>query len=104
MAYSVSRRTNGIGIRMALGAEREQVLRMVLGESAWIATIGVAAGIGNTLALARLIAGMLCGLKAYDPMTFGASAVMLILIGLAGSGISARRAASLDAMRAPRHE
>jgi ABC-type antimicrobial peptide transport system permease subunit len=69
-----------------------------------IATIGVAAGIGSTLALARLIAGMLCGLKAYDPMTFGASAVMLILIGLAGSGISARRAASLDAMRAPRHE
>jgi putative ABC transport system permease protein len=69
-----------------------------------IATIGVAAGIGSTLALARLIAGMLSGLKAYDPMTFGASAVMLILIGLAGSGISARRAESLDAMRAPRHE
>ena len=69
-----------------------------------IATIGVAAGINSTLALARLIAGVLYGLNAYNPMTFGASAVMLILIGLAGSGIPARRPASLDAMRAPRHE
>jgi predicted permease len=104
MAYSVSRRTNEIGIRMALGAEREQLLRMVLGESAWIAMIGVAAGIISALALARLIASMLYGLKAYDPMTFGASAVLLLLIGLLASWIPARRAANLDPMRALRHE
>jgi predicted permease len=104
MAYSVSRRTNEIGIRMALGAEREQVLRMVLGESAWIAMIGLAAGISSALALARLIASMLYGLKAYDPLTFGASAALLLLIGLAASWIPARRAASLDPMRALRHE
>lgn len=73
MAYSVSRRTNEIGIRIALGAERRQVLRMVLGESAWIAMIGVAAGTISALILARLIASMRYGLKAYDPLTFGAS-------------------------------
>jgi predicted permease len=104
MAYSVSRRTNEIGIRMALGAERQQVLRMVLGESAWIAMIGVAAGICSALALARLIASMLYELKAYDPLTFGGSAVLLLLIGLAASWIPARRAANLDPMRALRHE
>ena len=87
---------------MALVAEREQVLRMVLGESAWIATIGVAAGINSTLALARLIAGVLYGLNAYNPMTFGASAVMLILIGLAASGIPARRKSGRDASAAAR--
>ena len=104
MAYSVSRRTNEIGIRMALGAERQQVLRMVLRESAWIAMIGVAAGICSALALTRLIASMLYELKAYDPLTFGGSAVLLLLIGLAASWIPARRAASLDPMRALRHE
>jgi len=104
MAYSVSRRTNEIGIRMALGAEREQVQRMVLGESAWIAVIGVAAGIIGALALVRLIASMLYGLKAYDPLTFAASATLLLLVGLAASWIPARRAASLDPMRALRHE
>ena len=104
MAYSVSRRTNEIGIRMALGAEREQVLRMVLGESTWIAVIGVAAGTCSALALVRLIASMLYELKPYDPLTFTASAALLLLVGLAASWIPARRAASLDPMRALRHE
>jgi ABC-type antimicrobial peptide transport system permease subunit len=89
---------------MALGAERKQVLRMVLGESAWVAVIGVAAGICSASALVRLIASMLYGLKAYDPLTFTASAVLLLLVGLAASWIPARRAASLDPARALRHE
>ncbi|HKR27865.1 MAG TPA: ABC transporter permease [Acidobacteriaceae bacterium] len=104
MAYSVSRRTNEIGIRMALGAERKQVLCMVLGESAWMAMIGVAAGTGSAMALVRLISSMLYGLKTYDPLTFAASAVLLLVVGLTASWIPARRAATLDPMRALRHE
>jgi predicted permease len=104
MAYSVSQRTNEIGVRMALGAKREQVLRTVLAESARIAVIGVAAGIVSALALARFIGSMLYGLKAYDPLTFAASATLLLLVGLAASWIPARRAASLDPARALRHE
>jgi predicted permease len=103
-AYSVSQRTNEIGIRMALGAQRGRVLRMVLGEASWIAAIGVLAGVASALALARIVASMLYGLKAYDPLTFSASALLLLLVGLAASWIPARRAARVDPMRALRHE
>jgi predicted permease len=104
MAYSVSQRTNEIGIRMALGAERHRVLRMVLGEASWMAVLGVAAGVAGALALSRLIASMLYGLKPYDPATFIASAVLLLAVGLGASFIPARRAANVDPMRALRHE
>jgi predicted permease len=104
MAYSVSQRTNEIGIRMALGAEPVRVLRMVLGEASWMAIAGVAAGVAGAVALGRLIASMLYGLKSYDPLTFTASAVLLLCVGLAASWIPARRAARVDPMRALRHE
>jgi predicted permease len=104
MAYSVSQRTNEIGIRMALGAPRQRVLRMVLGEASWMAILGVVAGVAGALALSRLIASMLFGLKPYDPLTFSGSAVLLLLVGLAASWIPARRAAHVDPMRALRHE
>lgn len=104
MAYSVSQRTNEIGIRMALGAQPARVLRMVLGEASWMAILGVAVGVAGALALTRLIASMLYGLKPWDPLTFTASAVLLLVVALVASWIPARRAAGIDPMRALRHE
>ena len=104
MAYAVSRRTNEIGIRMALGAQPRLVLRMVLREASWLAAIGVFAGLCAALAMGRLIASMLYGLKSWDPATFAASAALLIGVAVAASWIPARRAAGMDPMRALRHE
>ena len=103
-AYSVSRRTNEIGIRMALGAQPGRVLRMVMGEASWIAALGVLAGLGGALALGRLIGSMLYGLKPWDPATYVASAGLLLAVALGASWVPARRAAGIDPMRALRHE
>jgi predicted permease len=104
MAYSVSRRTNEIGIRMALGAQPARVLRMVLSEASWIVVIGVVVGVGGAIALGRVIASMLYGLKGWDPATFAIAGTLMILVALAASWIPARRAAGVDPMRALRHE
>ncbi len=104
MAYSVSRRTNEIGIRMALGAQPGRVLQMVLVEASWLVAMGVAAGLAGALALARLIAAMLYGLRPWDPLTFAGSAALLILVALGASWIPARRAAGVNPMKALRHE
>jgi predicted permease len=104
MAFAVSQRTNEIGIRMALGASSQQVIWMVLGEASWMATLGLLAGVGGALALGRLIASTLYGLKAWDPATVVGSAMLLILVALAASWVPARRAANLDPMHALRHD
>jgi predicted permease len=104
MAYTVSRRTNEIGIRMALGAEPQRVLVMVLAEASWMAALGVTAGLGGALALGRVIASLLYGLKSWDPWTFAISATLLIILALGASWIPAWRAAGVDPMRALRHE
>jgi ABC-type antimicrobial peptide transport system permease subunit len=104
MAWMVSRRTNEIGIRMALGARSEQVQGMVLREAAGMTLSGVAVGVAGALALGRVVASLLYGLKAWDPMTFAASALLLILVALGASWIPARRAAGVDPIRALRHE
>jgi predicted permease len=104
MAFAVSQRTNEIGIRMALGARPEQVLRMVLAEASWMALLGLLAGVGAALALGRLIASMLYGLEAWDPATFAGSTMLLLVVALAASWVPARRAAGVDPMRALRHE
>jgi ABC-type antimicrobial peptide transport system permease subunit len=100
----VSRRTNEIGIRMALGAQPQRVLRMVLGEASWIVVIGVIVGLAAALALGRLIASMLYGLKPWDPATFALAGTLLILVAVGASWIPARRAAGVDPMKALRHE
>jgi predicted permease len=104
MAYSVSRRTNEIGIRMALGAQPRLVLGMVLGEASRLVAIGIVVGVCAALAMGRVIASMLYGLNSWDPVTLMSSAALLIGVAIAASWIPARRAAGVDPMRALRHE
>jgi predicted permease len=104
MAYTVSRRTNEIGIRMALGARSTAVLSMVLRETLLLGLIGVVAGLAAAAALTRLTTSMLYGLKSTDPLTFGGAALLLIVIALAAGFTPAQRAARVDPMHALRHE
>jgi putative ABC transport system permease protein len=104
MAYAVSQRTHEIGIRTALGAQRRDVLRLVMGDGAKIALFGVVIGIAGALALTRLMAGLLFEVKPTDPATFAAVAILLALVALAACYIPARRAMRVDPMVALRYE
>jgi predicted permease len=104
MAYSVANRTNEIGIRLALGAQPGQVRGMILGESGWLAGVGVVVGVGAALGLARLVKTMLSGIKPWDPMTLIGGVSILLVVALAASWIPARRAAGVQPMEALRHE
>jgi putative ABC transport system permease protein len=104
MSYSVNQRTQEMGIRIAVGAERGAVLRLVLGQGARAALLGIAAGIAAALALTRLMASLLFGVSATDPLTFLAVATLLTLVALSASYIPARRAMRVDPMAALRHE
>jgi predicted permease len=104
MAYTVARRTGEIGIRMALGAQAGQVLRMVLREASWMAVAGVMLGLACALWLARFLSSMLYGLMPWDPLTLtGAAALLLTIAVLAAIG-PARRASRVDPIRALRHQ
>src|SRR5271154_793416 len=104
MAYSVARRTNEIGIRLALGALPRQVLAMVLGEASWLGVLGIGAGVSVALVLTRLVKSLLYGLQAADPSSMVGGAILLVIVGLAASWIPARRAAGVQPMEALRHE
>lgn len=104
LAYSVSRRTSEIGIRMALGAQPGMVLGMVLREASWIAGMGIVVGLGAALGIGRLIASLLYGLKAWDPATLAGAAGLLAVTALAAGWIPAQRAAGVQPMEALRHE
>jgi predicted permease len=104
IAYTVEQRTQEIGIRVALGAARGQVLRMIVLEGAKLAAIGVAAGLAVAFGVTRLLASLLYGVKAADPLTFAAAAVAIGLVALAASYIPALRAAAVDPNHALRHE
>ncbi|HXC42466.1 MAG TPA: ABC transporter permease [Candidatus Dormibacteraeota bacterium] len=104
MSYSVSRRTQEIGIRMALGAQPVQVIRMVVGQGGILATVGVVAGLIGALAVTRLMSGLLYGVRPNDPITFIAVAAGLSGVALIASYIPARRAAKVDPMVALRDE
>ncbi len=104
MAYTVARRTGEIGIRMALGAQAGQVLRLVLREASWMALAGVTLGLGSALWLARFLSAMLYGLKPSDPLTLAGVAALLFIIALLAAFGPARHASRVDPIRALRHQ
>jgi len=104
MAYAVTRRTSEIGIRLALGAERRQVLWMVLRESLTVSLAGLVVGLPLAFAGARLLRSMLFGLKSTDLLTFGGALASAVVVTLAASLVPARRAAQVDPMVALRYE
>jgi putative ABC transport system permease protein len=104
MSYMVGRRTSEIGIRMALGAQRRDVLGLVLGQGAVMALIGVAIGAGAALGLTRLMASQIFGVSAHDPLTFVGVGALLILVALVACFIPARRAIRLNPILALKYE
>jgi ABC-type antimicrobial peptide transport system permease subunit len=103
-AYNVARRTREIGIRMALGAERGDVVGMVLRQGMTLVGIGSAMGLLLAAGVGRLLRSMLFGLPTLDPLTFGGGALLFALIGLLACYIPARRATQVDPINALRYE
>jgi predicted permease len=104
MAYSVARRRNEIGVRIALGAEQSRVVRMVLGEVGRMVAMGVILGVGLSLGVTRLVTAFLYGVRPTDPATLGGSVFLLAAVGVAAAALPARRAARLDPVAALREE
>jgi putative ABC transport system permease protein len=110
MAYSVSQRTNEIGIRMALGAGQSNVLKMILRQGMALTVIGVVMGLAGAYALTRYLESlinlndMLFGVKVTDPFTYGVITALLSVVALIACYVPARRAAKVDPMVALRYE
>jgi predicted permease len=103
-SYSVAQRTQEIGIRMALGARRGEILGMVIRQGMWLTGGGVLLGLAAALALSQLLRSQLFQVSPFDPLTFGLTAVVLIAAELAACSIPAQRATRVDPMEALRHE
>ena len=104
VSYSVSQRTHEIGIRIALGAKREQVLRLVLQQTMRLVASGVVLGVSGALILTRFLSSLLFGVSPNDPLTFVAVSMLLAGVATAASFIPAWRAARVDPMVALRYE
>jgi ABC-type antimicrobial peptide transport system permease subunit len=104
MSYTAARRTGEIGVRLALGATRMQVLGMVLKESLLLVAIGIGLGVPATLAATHGVERLLFGIHASDPLTISAAALLMISVGIAAAYVPARRASCVDPLVALRHE
>src|SRR6202453_3180291 len=104
LSYEVARRTRELGIRMALGAQRRDLMRLVVRRGLLLALAGAVIGIGTAIAVTRLMATMLYSVRPYDPATFGGVCILLVLVALAACSIPARRAMRINPMVALRDE
>jgi ABC-type antimicrobial peptide transport system permease subunit len=104
ISYLVARRTREIGIRLALGAPRSRVLRLVLGDAAWLVGIGAVAGVGAALGLARLIGSLLYGINPHDTATIAASVAALLIVTALAVMVPVRRALAVQPSEALRYE
>jgi ABC-type antimicrobial peptide transport system permease subunit len=104
IAYSVSQRRHEIGIRMALGAGKSDVLKMVISQGIKLALIGMAIGLAGAMGLTRFLSGLLYGVKPGDPLTLVAVSALLMAVALLASYIPARQATKVDPISALRHD
>jgi putative ABC transport system permease protein len=104
LSYSVSQRTQEIGVRMALGAARPDVLRLILGQGLRLAAVGVGVGLLGAFGTTRFLRTVLYNVTPTDPVSFGAVAIFLTLVALVASYVPARRAMAVDPLVALRNE
>jgi putative ABC transport system permease protein len=104
IAYSLSQRIQEIGIRMALGARRADVVRLMVGEGMATAAVGILLGLAAAFLLTRLTASLLYGVGAYDPLSFGLVCVVIVTVALVASFVPAYRATRVDPLAALRQE
>jgi ABC-type antimicrobial peptide transport system permease subunit len=104
LAFAVARRTREIGVRLAIGAPRAAIIRLIVGESLGVTLAGVVIGVAGTIAGGRLVAGWLFGVSASDPGVLAAAAISFLAIGAGAAVRPARRAASVDPVGALRSE